>query len=102
MADRGIAMRRRGKVEALSAVDARIGRRHVLGLGAMGLIAAVSGGLSGDRQAEAADQRNGRLSARPGPPTGSWPTGLQPLGLGDQRDGLLYVPAGYQADRPAP
>jgi predicted esterase len=31
-----------------------------------------------------------------------WVAGLQSLALGDQRDGLLYVPAGYHPDRPAP
>lgn len=53
----------------------------------------------GDRPAAAAE---GRLGARPGQPKGEGPVGLQPLGLETQRDGLLYVPAGYQADRPAP
>lgn len=28
--------------------------------------------------------------------------GQQPLNLGSERDGLVYVPAGYRADRPAP
>ncbi len=39
-----------------------------------------------------------RLLARPGPPpdvTAAVSTGLQPLGLGTERDGLLYVPEGY-------
>lgn len=47
----------------------------------------------------------GRINARPsdraiapGPVT----TGVQPLGLGAARDGVLYVPQGYRADRPAP
>ena len=44
----------------------------------------------------------GRLLARPGQPTGSASPGLHPLDLDAGRDGLLYVPAGYQADRPAP
>jgi phospholipase/carboxylesterase len=34
--------------------------------------------------------------------TGEGPAGLQPLGLEGARDGLLYVPAGYRAERPAP
>ena len=33
---------------------------------------------------------------------GSGTGGLQPLGLGAKRDGLLYVPASYQVNRPAP
>ncbi len=52
---------------------------------------------------EVAEQ--GRLLARPGQVqagTPEAPLGLQPLGLGSARDGLLYVPAGYTPDRPAP
>ena len=44
----------------------------------------------------------GRLRARPSPPTEAGLIGMQPLGLGGDRDGLLYVPASYQPDRPAP
>ena len=51
-----------------------------------------------DRQATA----QGRLLARPAQPQGAATLGLQPLGLSAERDGLFYVPAGYQADRPAP
>ncbi len=43
-----------------------------------------------------------RLPARPGPPTATGPLGLQRLGLDDGRDGLRYVPVGYQRDQPAP
>ena len=45
----------------------------------------------------------GRLTARPGTgtPANSVKPGVQPLQLGKQKDGLLYVPAGYQHDRPA-
>ena len=43
-----------------------------------------------------------RLTARPGTPTGSSTLGEQPLSLGGDRDGLLYVPAGYVATKPAP
>ncbi|WP_437731391.1 alpha/beta hydrolase [Sorangium sp. So ce1335] len=53
----------------------------------------------------AGDEKNdpSRLSARPRktPGDGLSP-GLAPLGLAPRRDGLLYVPAGYRADRPAP
>jgi len=44
----------------------------------------------------------GRLLARPTQPTGTAPLGLQPLGLSGERDGLLYIPAGYRVDKPAP
>lgn len=57
-------------------------------------------------QQERAGARLGRLSARlpserpaDAPPPAP---GLQPLGLESGRDGLLYVPAGYALDRPAP
>jgi phospholipase/carboxylesterase len=43
-----------------------------------------------------------RLTARPGTPTGSVPPGEQALSLAGGRDGLLYVPAGYSATKPAP
>ncbi|HYN88312.1 MAG TPA: hypothetical protein VER55_07270, partial [Ardenticatenaceae bacterium] len=44
----------------------------------------------------------GRLLARPGVPAESLPPGTHPLGLEPERDGLLYVPAGYQPEQPAP
>jgi phospholipase/carboxylesterase len=50
----------------------------------------------------------GRLMARPvkrntdHPPASPLPTGLQPLGLGGDRDGLVWVPQRYRADHPLP
>lgn len=44
----------------------------------------------------------GRLKARPGRTEVAGPPGLQPLMLEEKRDGLLYVPAVYEAGRPAP
>ncbi|MDQ6661658.1 MAG: alpha/beta hydrolase-fold protein, partial [Chloroflexota bacterium] len=45
----------------------------------------------------------GRLIARPAQSLGETaPTGLQPLGLDENRDGLLYVPTSYQSGHPAP
>jgi phospholipase/carboxylesterase len=44
----------------------------------------------------------GRLLARPGPPTETVSPGLHALGLDRDRDALLLVPAGYRADQPAP
>ena len=47
--------------------------------------------------------RHGHLLARPMQPHGeALPTGLHPLDLESKRDGLLYVPANYRPDRPAP
>lgn len=45
----------------------------------------------------------GRLGARPHQsPTGRPVFGLHALGLGDRRDGLLYVPRTYRRDQPMP
>ncbi|MES1240106.1 MAG: phospholipase [Acidobacteriota bacterium] len=72
-------------------------RRELLGLGALGLFAFR---LDAD-VSEAA--RSARLQARPGSPTGPAPKpGLQELGLEKRRDGFLYIPQGYSAERPAP
>ncbi|KYF53518.1 phospholipase [Sorangium cellulosum] len=44
-----------------------------------------------------------RLSARPREAPGDGlSAGVRQLGLSPRRDGLIYVPAGYRADRPAP
>jgi len=43
-----------------------------------------------------------RLSARPGTPTQTPATGLTKLGLGSGRDGVLYVPSYYSADKAMP
>ncbi|MBF5046420.1 phospholipase [Aggregicoccus sp. 17bor-14] len=50
-------------------------------------------------------QGEGRLSVRPARHPGPFeplPAGVQSLGLGSPRDGLLYVPVGYRPERPAP
>lgn len=53
-------------------------------------------GTIGSQAAEA------RLLARPGHPAEAAKPGLHELGLARGRDGFLYVPRGYRADRPAP
>jgi phospholipase/carboxylesterase len=64
-----------------------------------------SGNAPGDTES-AVLASAGRLRARPkaGSPRAEAapPSGAQKLGLGAGRDGLLYVPAGYRTDRPAP
>jgi phospholipase/carboxylesterase len=70
------------------------------GVGAAGAIVAACD-VGGVKDALALPA-GGRLTARPGVPTGSATLGEQPLSLGDGRDGLLYVPAGYTAEKPAP
>jgi len=72
---------------------------YAAGLGTAG--AAVLGCDVGVKDA-LAQPTGGRLSARPGTPTDSISPGEQPLSLGGDRDGLLYVPAGYSASKPAP
>src|SRR5687768_5373677 len=44
----------------------------------------------------------GRLLARPSQPDGTVSPGLHALQLDPDRDALLYVPAGYRPDQPAP
>jgi len=73
---------------------------HVAGVGAVGTVATACK-LGGVKDAVALPA-GGRLRARPGKPTGTVATGEQALGLADGRDGLLYVPTSYSADKPAP
>jgi phospholipase/carboxylesterase len=51
-----------------------------------------------------ADTSASRLTSRPDGRAGdgSAPAGLHRLGLGQERDGVLFVPPGLRADRPAP
>jgi phospholipase/carboxylesterase len=73
---------------------------HAAGAGAVGTLAAACD-VGGVKEALALPAK-GRLSARPGTPTGTITPGEQPLSLAEGRDGLLYVPAGYSASKPAP
>ena len=89
----------------------RITRRDLF---ALGLAAAACRPTQTKEKLLAAPPRKpteGRLTARPGLPRETGPTGLQRLGLAPGRDGFLYVPPsyrgyrgyrGHQADRPAP
>jgi len=64
--------------------------------------AAISVGGCRQLSATGATASDGRISARPHPPTKSATPGLQPMGLDKTRDALLYVPKRYRADVPAP
>ena len=97
--------------EGRKAAGGGTGRRHFLklaggavaGIASSGLLYACGGGNA--KEGAAGDTPEGRLLARPAPPppdAKAAPTGLQPLGLGLERDGLLYVPPSYDATRPAP
>jgi predicted esterase len=86
-------------------LDARspVSRRTFLqaaGTGAAGVIAAACD-VGGVKDALAL-KPGARLTARPATPTRSAAPGEQPLSLGGNRDGLLYVPAGYSVTKPAP
>jgi predicted esterase len=52
--------------------------------------------------ADRAGSAQGRLLTRPTPPTERGSPGLHALGLATGRDVLLYVPASYRPDQPAP
>jgi len=79
----------------------RLTRRQALRLGAAGLAAAAAAACN-IGATDTQGMRAGRLQARPAPPIGTAPPGLQPLELETRRDGQLYVPAGYRPDQPAP
>lgn len=91
-------------------------RRDLLRLAGAGVLAGLAAACGTGRAAEGeapvtdpAELRRlhgaGLLTARPKPAIEPDPaqTGLVPLGLsGSDRDGAIYVPSGYRADRPAP
>lgn len=96
--------------EGRKATGDGIGRRDFLklaggaaaGIASAGLLSACGrGNAEGGAAGEAPE---GRLLSRPAtpPPADAAPTGLRPLGLGPERDGLLYVPPSYDMSRPAP
>ena len=101
--------------EGRKAAGGSIGRRDFLklaggaaaaaGIASAGLLSAACGeGNADGRTVGGAPE--GRLLAKPAPPppadAKAAPPGLRPLGLGTERDGLLYVPPGHGAARPAP
>ena len=77
----------------------RLPRRHEL-IGGTGS-GPPGAGTAGEETARPAAAR-GWLLARPGQPTATIAPGLHALGLDRERDALLYVPAGYTPERPAP
>ena len=79
------------------------------GVASLGLLDACAQDLTGGTDAEMPEGRReagdgkGRLLARPSPSRPAAAAGLRPLGLGSGRDGLLYVPPGYDgAEEKAP
>src|SRR4028118_947403 len=95
-------------------IDSRLRRRHLLEMFLVGITGAIGSARTNNSLASITSMRtdkpqnhdrafiNGRLLVRPTQPTGTPPSGLQPLGLSTKRDGLLYVPKNYQPSRPAP
>jgi phospholipase/carboxylesterase len=83
---------------------APLGRRGFLAVGLTGVAAALAQACGQEATPPGGGfQRNGgHLTARPGTPTGNATPGLDALGLSAGRDGLLYVPANYSPDQPAP
>lgn len=80
-------------------------RRDFLRLSTAGVAASLvpaCGGGSG--AALEPDPGKGRLGSRPTPPSvrPALRTGMQPLGIGSGRDGVLYLPAGHDPAAPAP
>jgi phospholipase/carboxylesterase len=60
--------------------------------------------MSRSRSESTSPHKAGRLTALPGEvaPPSNVKRGVQPIGLADGRDGLLFVPEQYSPDRPAP
>jgi phospholipase/carboxylesterase len=70
--------------------------------GAATLVAGGCTQLGASSASAGASASDGRLTARPHPPTKTVSAGLQPMGLDPRRDALLYVPKSYRSDVPAP
>jgi phospholipase/carboxylesterase len=68
---------------------------------AAGIAAGFTTGCRAAPPQKATRPASGRLLSRPGQSTETPTLGLSPLGLGTERDGALYVPSGYRADKPA-
>ena len=75
----------------------RMDRREFLGLTAAFGAASLTSPLG-----EAVQTQDARLEARPATPSKPLPPGESALGLGSGRDGLLYVPRGYDPGHSAP
>jgi phospholipase/carboxylesterase len=111
--------RKRGREGGKTAGGTMISRGRFLklaegavGAASLGLLSACEGATGegsahqtpGERQEVGSLANQGRLLARPTSPSAGArvPAGLRPLGLGAERDGLLYVPAGYDASEKTP
>lgn len=85
-------------------------RREFLALagnaGAALVLGCASGGrepaAAGDPGAGSGAHARGRLLVRPSAPSAAAGPGTAAIGLGSERDGVIYAPPGYRPDRPAP
>jgi phospholipase/carboxylesterase len=89
--------------------DLRLTRRAILASAPISLTAVLRMCSNANGSEEELSQKKGdkshsigRLSARPKAVEGTPSTGSQRLGLGGSRDGVLYTPASYKVDQPAP
>jgi len=78
-----------------------ITRRDAVRRITLGAVTIAAGGCK-QLSATSASAPDGRLTARPHPPTKAATPGLQPMGLDPARDALLYVPKSYRPEVPAP
>ena len=83
-----------------SASEAPISRRQALKRTTLGAIALATGACLPGTEPDSGG--NGRIATRVTNPSATTAPGIYPLGLESGRDGLLYVPASYNADTPAP
>ena len=82
-------------------VEPKLTRREALLVGAAGITAVIATACRAGPSQQPARPALGRLLARPSQPTAEPVLGLSPLGVGSERDGLLYVPQSYRVDKPA-
>lgn len=85
-----------------SAIDVPITRRDALRLAGAAAMAICADACKSAPATDAPRSVAGRLAARPSAPKLSPATGRSSLGLVYGRDGILYVPASYNANSPAP
>lgn len=76
-------------------------RRSFVGLGfhSLAALGLTAGCLTSSNDDE---ENDGRLTARPGSPTGTAQPGITGLNLGGFKDGVLLVPEGYTPSQPVP
>ncbi|MGY1856989.1 alpha/beta hydrolase [Modestobacter sp. SYSU DS0290] len=80
-----------------------VSRRQVLALAGGLALAGCGGQVLTSRNGSGGDDDAATLTARPGEPSaGPASDGTRPLGVADERDALLHVPAGLDPGRPAP